>query len=132
MKPLKLMALSLASMAVLSACQSTSIKQVKTGQPEYYGTQDQFAKESVYFLMTDRFVDGDKSNNHLEQGGEHHTFNREMFNPAGEQNANVGYLGGDFKGIVDNIDYLTDMGFSALWITPLLITLIYLLMVGSL
>ena len=32
---------------------------------------------------------------------------------------NIGYLGGDFKGLLDNADYIRDMGFSAVWITPI-------------
>ena len=28
------------------------------------------------------------------------------------------YHGGDFKGIIDNLDYLVEMGFTAIWITP--------------
>ncbi|WP_158970541.1 alpha-amylase family glycosyl hydrolase [Paraglaciecola sp. L3A3] len=116
---LKTMSLSVACICVLSACQSTAQNTITKSTAEYYGTQDKFAKESVYFLMTDRFVDGDSTNNYPEQGGQTPTFNRQLVNPNGQHNANVGYLGGDFKGIVDNIDYITDMGFSALWITPI-------------
>ncbi|MCF2949859.1 cyclomaltodextrin glucanotransferase [Paraglaciecola aquimarina] len=122
MKFLKLSAVSLACVAALTACgpkEETTPKVTQTSKSEYYGTKNSFAKESVYFLMTDRFVDGDPSNNYPDQGGDYPTFDRELVNPEGKQNANVGYLGGDFKGIANNIDYLTDMGFSALWITPI-------------
>ena len=30
----------------------------------YAGTEEPFASEAVYFVLTDRFVDGDPSNNH--------------------------------------------------------------------
>ena len=33
------------------------------------GTSEAFTKEAVYFVMTDRFVDGDLNNNYEEQGG---------------------------------------------------------------
>ncbi|WP_163937446.1 alpha-amylase family glycosyl hydrolase [Paraferrimonas sp. SM1919] len=89
---------------------------------EFYGTKHPFAKESVYFLMTDRFVDGDKSNNHETQGGEFgnatHTFNRELKGPDGKT-ANVGYLGGDYQGVLNNADYIADMGFTSIWLTPI-------------
>jgi glycosidase len=37
-----------------------------------------------------------------------------------ERTANVGYLGGDLKGILNNADYLWDLGFTAVWLTPLM------------
>ncbi|OQY10364.1 MAG: hypothetical protein B6I28_01175, partial [Fusobacteriia bacterium 4572_132] len=55
--------------------------------------------------MTDRFNDGDTSNN--DQG-------------AGEYNPQKGshYSGGDIRGIIDKIDYLKKLGVTAVWITP--------------
>ncbi len=87
--------------------------------PEYYGTLEPFAAEAVYFVVTDRFVDGDPGNNQVGQGGaERGTFDRPI-RLAGEGPANIGYLGGDFRGILDNASYIADMGFTALWITPI-------------
>jgi cyclomaltodextrin glucanotransferase len=86
---------------------------------EYYGTLEPFASEAVYFLMTDRFIDGDLGNNFEEQGGaELGTFDRPI-KLQGLPPGNIGYLGGDFKGVVDNADYIADMGFTAVWITPI-------------
>lgn len=86
--------------------------------PEYYGTDDPFAAEAVYFVLTDRFVDGDAGNNHENQGQNLNTWQRRMPGPNGQE-AFVGYMGGDFKGIYDNADYIKDMGFTAVWITPI-------------
>ena len=59
----------------------------------------------IYFLMTDRFDDGDPGNN--DQGaGE--------FDPA----SNAKYSGGDFKGIERRLDYLRGLGATAVWVTP--------------
>ena len=88
---------------------------------DYYGTREPFASEAVYFLLTDRFVDGDPSNNHVDQGGpdpERRTFDRPMQVP-GYAEANIGYLGGDFKGVLDNAAYIAEMGFTAIWTTPI-------------
>ena len=88
--------------------------------PEYYGTLEPFAKEAVYFVVTDRFVNGDASNDHRDQGGPNdatRTFDRPT--PGSDAGDNIGYLGGDFKGIVDHLDYIRGMGFTALWITPI-------------
>jgi len=87
---------------------------------EYYGTLEPFAAEAVYFLLTDRFVDGDPSNNHTKQGNgpDTRTFDRPIHVP-GYEPANIGYLGGDFKGVLDNAAYIADMGFTAIWTTPI-------------
>ena len=86
---------------------------------DYYGTLNPFASRAVYFLMTDRFVNGDESNDHREQGGINHSFDRPVPGaPAGESD-NIGYLGGDFQGIANNADYIKNLGFDAIWLTPI-------------
>ncbi len=89
------------------------------GGRSYAGTLEPFASEAVYFVLTDRFVDGDPGNNHADQGGpDLHTFDRPL-TEEGRIVANIGYLGGDFRGILDNADYIAEMGFTAIWITPI-------------
>lgn len=102
-------ALALGALALLGApAQAT----------DYYGTTEPFASNAIYFVMTDRFVNGDTSNDHRHQGGAHPTFDIPVKGPDG-QSANIGYLGGDFKGILDNAGYIHGMGFGAVWITPI-------------
>ena len=111
--------------AALTACQPTeggssdaSAVAEPTTMEEYYGTLAPFASESVYFVVTDRFVNGDPSNDQREQGGAHRTFDIPL--PACDGVVgNIGYLGGDFRGLLDNADYIREMGFSAVWITPI-------------
>ncbi|HBA59443.1 MAG TPA: hypothetical protein DCZ92_01200 [Elusimicrobia bacterium] len=64
-----------------------------------------FRNESIYFVMTDRFVDGDTGNNNI-YGDEYQPGNLKY------------YQGGDFKGLMQNLDHIKDMGFTAIWITP--------------
>jgi len=94
--------------------QSTAKLPVKS----FYGTQNDYAAQAIYFLITDRFVDGDPSNNHDDQGGDFPTFNIPLIGENGEQ-ANVGYLGGDFQGVLNNGQYIKDMGFTSVWLTPI-------------
>jgi glycosidase len=94
----------------------TSIE-LSTATP-IFGTDINFAKEAIYFVLTDRFVDGDPSNNHEKQGGEFATFNIPLLGPN-DQQANVGYLGGDFQGVLNNGQYIKDMGFTSVWLTPI-------------
>lgn len=78
-----------------------------------------FREENVYFMMTDRFADGDKNNNNL--WGDEYLPNGEsdMYKFSEDKSGILTYYhGGDFKGIINNLDYLVDMGFTAIWITP--------------
>jgi glycosidase len=78
-----------------------------------------FREENVYFMMTDRFADGDKNNNNL-WGDEYLPKGESQMYDFNESKTGIltYYHGGDFKGIIDNLDYLVDMGFTAIWITP--------------
>ena len=64
-----------------------------------------FRGETIYLVITDRFVDGDPANNNI-YGDEYVPGNLRY------------YQGGDFKGLINNLDYIKNMGFSAVWITP--------------
>ncbi|MEK7720939.1 MAG: alpha-amylase family glycosyl hydrolase, partial [Elusimicrobiota bacterium] len=64
-----------------------------------------FRDETIYFVVTDRYADGDPSNNNI-YGDEYR---------PGELKY---YQGGDFRGLMDNLYHIQDMGFSAIWITP--------------
>ncbi|MEP1446798.1 MAG: alpha-amylase family glycosyl hydrolase [Paraglaciecola sp.] len=110
---------------LMSSCQpennikDNKVASANTAATEFYGTKHPFAKETVYFVMTDRFVDGDPSNNQMQQGGQWPTFDIPLMGDNGES-ANVGYLGGDLRGVLDNGQYISDMGFTAVWLTPIL------------
>lgn len=111
--------LALAGVSLLTGCSSTTTTMPKKFEAaEAYGTLNPYASEAVYFLLTDRFVDGDESNNQVNQGGKYKTFDRPLIGPDG-QTANVGYLGGDFKGVINNAQYIKDMGFTSVWTTPI-------------
>ena len=66
-----------------------------------------FRDDSIYFVMTTRFYDGDTSNNvHCWDDGQ-------AKNPDSDP-----AWRGDFKGLIDKLDYIKALGFSAIWITP--------------
>lgn len=103
----------------LIGCQSPQ-KSIEQDVPQqFYGTIHPFASEAVYFVMTDRFVDGDPTNNFELQGGQYPTFNVPLIYEDGRQ-ANVGYMGGDLKGVLNNAQFIADMGFTAVWLTPII------------
>lgn len=69
-----------------------------------------FRAETIYFLLTARFYDGDPGNNFFCR-------DRIQFNPhTGE--AEDPHWRGDFKGLIQRLDYIRDLGFTAIWITP--------------
>jgi alpha-amylase len=61
----------------------------------------------IYFMVTDRFFDGNESNN-TASGAKTY----------GKDNAGL-YHGGDFAGITQKLDYLEDLGINTIWITPI-------------
>ena len=104
----------------LALAMSAHAQSARITAREYIGTAEPFASDAIYFVMTDRFVNGDPSNDRREQGGKAlHTFDRPTPGAPKGHSDNIGYLGGDFKGLLDNADYIRDMGFGAVWITPI-------------
>ncbi|MFN3702202.1 alpha-amylase family glycosyl hydrolase [Thermomonas sp.] len=103
--------------ATATACAGTASRPAPPAV-DYYGTLEPFAREAVYFVMTDRFVNGDPGNDHRDQGGAHRTFDIPLA-PCNGVAGNIGYLGGDFKGLADHLDYIREMGFTSVWITPI-------------
>ncbi len=62
---------------------------------------------NIYFLLTDRFHNGDTSND-------------VNFGRTNETGVLRGFMGGDMKGITEKINegYFTDLGVNAIWFTP--------------
>lgn len=58
--------------------------------------------ESIYFLMIDRFSNGD--------------FNNDYFVDVKEPDS---YHGGDFQGVINKLDYIKNMGFTTIWLSPI-------------
>ena len=106
-------------LACLAWAMGPGVARAQVPPQAFYGTDAPFAANAIYFVMTDRFVNGDPSNDHRDQGGAHPTFDIPVPGAPTGGSANVGYLGGDFKGVLDNAAYIRGMGFGAVWITPI-------------
>lgn len=63
----------------------------------------------IYFAVTDRFFDGDTSNNDAYGVGDYNTGDK----------GGSSYHGGDFAGLTEKLDYLEDLGVNTIWITPI-------------
>jgi len=73
----------------------------------YANSRTDFRDESIYFLITTRFYDGDPSNNA-----------RTSEDTKAQNPENDPSWRGDFKGLIDKLDYIKALGFTAIWITP--------------
>jgi hypothetical protein len=73
----------------------------------YHATRTDLRDESIYYLMITRFFDGDSSNNvHCWDDGQ---ANNPDSDPAWR---------GDFKGLIEKLDYIKALGFTAVQLTP--------------
>jgi cyclomaltodextrin glucanotransferase len=67
-----------------------------------------FRKQTIYFIVIDRFFDGNPENNTGK--------NPELFDST--KTDWWKYWGGDIRGIINKLDYLQGMGITSIWITP--------------
>ena len=72
----------------------------------FVGPRNDFRDESIYFVITTRFYDGDPSNN-------------AQCWDAGAANSGDPCWRGDFKGLIEKLDYIKALGFTAIWVTPI-------------
>lgn len=70
----------------------------------FVGQRTDFRDETIYFAMTTRFYDGDPENN--------------VYCWDGVNNVKDPEWRGDFQGLIDKLDYIKALGFTAVWITP--------------
>lgn len=73
----------------------------------FVGDRTDFRDETIYFAMTTRFYDGDPTNNVC-------SWDKQDVQIA---NGDPDWRG-DFKGLIDKLDYIKALGFTAVWITP--------------
>lgn len=74
----------------------------------FKGTRSDFRDETIYFAMTTRFYDGDPTNNVCSWDKQDVQISN-----------NDPDWRGDFKGLIDKLDYIKALGFTAIWITPI-------------
>ena len=65
--------------------------------------------DMIYLIMPDRFSNGDPSND-----------NSDLTSEKADRNAFFGRHGGDIQGLINHLDYIHDLGATAIWCTPLL------------
>ena len=63
-------------------------------------TKDQWRSRTIYQVLTDRFAKSEDSSQACQNLGN--------------------YCGGTYRGLINNLDYIANMGFDAIWITPII------------
>lgn len=74
----------------------------------FVGGRTDFRDETIYFVMTTRFYDGDPMNNVL-------SWDKQDV----QKSKNDPDWRGDFAGLIQKLDYIKALGFTAIWITPI-------------
>ena len=72
----------------------------------FAGPRNDFRDESIYFVITTRFYDGDPGNN------------AQCWDGASANHGDPCWRG-DFKGLIEKLDYIKALGFTAVWVTPI-------------
>ncbi|OGH62007.1 MAG: hypothetical protein A3I06_04580, partial [Candidatus Lindowbacteria bacterium RIFCSPLOWO2_02_FULL_62_12] len=79
----------------------------------YNPSPSDWRKFGVYQLMTDRFYDGDPSNNNTHNMSVSFSEPSNVIPTEGHRRT----IGGDFKGLTDHLDYIKSLGFDVIWIS---------------
>lgn len=87
---------------------SYSLKQRDRAPEEYVGFD---ASDVLYLIMPDRFADGNPDNNEVKSL---------KHNVRADRANHNGRHGGDIKGISDHLDYIEQLGVTAIWVNPVL------------
>ncbi len=101
-------AIPCAVLAALAGCGDNLTPRVpdaRSGLPSLHVPSPEWRDQIVYFVMTDRFADGNPANN--DQGASE-------YDPADQRK----YSGGDMEGVIDQLGYIEELGATAVWITP--------------
>jgi glycosidase len=86
----------------MSACIDDRLSSVRNVEIQTHVTD--WRDQIIYQLLTDRFANGDAATDHRLVPG-----------------ALARYQGGDWQGIIDQLDYIEELGVTALWISPIVL-----------
>lgn len=71
------------------------------------------SRDAMYLIMTDRFADGE-----LDNDGASGTAREDSEEAAAERAKPRGWHGGDLRGVLRHLDYIQQLGFTTVWLTP--------------
>lgn len=105
---------------LLTSCVLASAAQSQQSAPGTQCSRD-YRSRTIYFLMADRFNPHQPYSPYVDPEYSSATNNVNCFAESCTQEVEFRkYWGGDIKGIIQKLDYLRDLGISAIWVTPLM------------
>src|SRR5688572_24533409 len=104
-------ALALALPALLLAALLPATASAHPGSGAGHSLRGPVTNENFYFVMADRFENGDRAN---DTGG----LTGDRLVTGFDPTARGFYNGGDLKGLLNRIDYIRGMGTTSIWLTP--------------
>ncbi|MFV0147538.1 glycoside hydrolase family 13 protein [Empedobacter falsenii] len=81
--------------------------ELKDRQPNSANRSYFTSKDVVYLIMPDRFANGDESND-----------SKKVLTDKANRSIPDSRHGGDLRGIINNVDYIQNLGATAVWLTP--------------
>ncbi|MCA4775569.1 glycoside hydrolase family 13 protein [Empedobacter stercoris] len=81
--------------------------ELKDRQPNSANRSSFTSKDVVYLIMPDRFANGDESND-----------SKKVLTDKANRSIPDSRHGGDLRGIINNVDYIQNLGATAVWLTP--------------
>ena len=109
MKIFKYYATGFIVLFLLTGCEGTEHKADTLYNEDYINRP--IEDDLFYFVMTDRFSNGDTSN---DQG----SLTQPIFSGGFDKTSDRKFHGGDLAGLKDKLDYIKGLGVTALWMTP--------------
>ncbi|HWI00884.1 MAG TPA: alpha-amylase family glycosyl hydrolase [Propionibacteriaceae bacterium] len=98
--------------AVVAAAPSSEVARAGGSLAARHSLRPPVTDENFYFVMADRFENGDTAN---DRGGS--SSNDRLVNGF-DPTDKAFYQGGDLKGVLEKIDYIQDLGTTSIWLTP--------------
>ena len=81
----------------------------QTSVEQLFEKEAEFRKETIYFIVIDRFFNGNRANDGISK--------QKLHDPSLTHWGH--YWGGDLEGIIEKADYLKQLGITAVWLSPL-------------
>jgi glycosidase len=116
---------------VISSLAELNLRDVASGH-HFFPSPSAWEDQVFYFLMLDRFSDGNENNYYDNDGQLVRTGTTSCFTPEDEgsgtkteaeaeqwRTAGKGYVGGNLKGLISKIGYLKRLGITAIWVSPI-------------
>ena len=109
-----LLAATTLGVTLLVVAPTSTFASSSTPAPNLAVPRGDLSTQSTYFVMTDRFANGDTSNDNAGTPCASTSCPDSGFDPTSP----AYYHGGDFKGLTAHLPYIKSLGFTSLWITP--------------